>query len=123
LTAHGTRIDRVRSFGMSDELERLDQLVPVVYPRSLLYFVSGVLEAEADAPLVGMERFYATDGPFAADKLPDVETVRHHLGADGRSVWSISDAAGGLASGSTSHGGFDDDPSTLKSVQQFVRGT
>ena len=42
---------------MTDELEQADRLIPVIYPHSLLYFVSGVLEDEADKPLLGMERY------------------------------------------------------------------
>ena len=35
-------------------------LVPVIYPASLLYFVSGLLEDEADQPLIGMQRYLAS---------------------------------------------------------------
>ncbi|HST61622.1 MAG TPA: hypothetical protein VLK84_23155, partial [Longimicrobium sp.] len=70
--AHGDRIAHFRSFGMSDELERADYLLPdsifqklpalrvlkKIYPHSLLYFVSGVCEDEVDKPLVGMHRYH-----------------------------------------------------------------
>src|SRR3712207_8891098 len=47
---------------MSDELEKADAVAGAVYPRSLLYLVSGVLEAAKtgtvpDAPILGMQRF------------------------------------------------------------------
>ena len=65
LNNHGARIHKIRRFGMRDEVEVEDVLVPIVYPRSLLYFVSGLLEFSddeptervADTPLVGMQRF------------------------------------------------------------------
>ena len=49
-----------RMFTMTDDAERKDGLLPVVYPRSLLYFVSGLLETGPDGkgepgdPLVGL---------------------------------------------------------------------
>jgi hypothetical protein len=117
---NSARIDRLRVFCMRDELECRDQLASIVYPRSLLYFVSGLLEPEADRPIVGMQRFHSGKGPFGETCIQDVDAVRKHLQHAGRSVWSVADAEGGLASGSTSHGGFDDDPPTLKSVQTFI---
>jgi len=57
LANHQSRIAHFRSFGMTDDWEIADRLLPVVYPRSLLYFVSGLLEETIDEPLVGMERF------------------------------------------------------------------
>ena len=35
-------------FTMTDENEKKDRLVPVIYPHSLLYLVSGVVEPEVD---------------------------------------------------------------------------
>ena len=48
ITSHGRRLGNFRMFTMSDALERKDRLVPVIYPHSLLYFISGVLESAYD---------------------------------------------------------------------------
>ena len=47
LAHHGSRIRDFRCFTMSDDFETKDRLVPAIYPHSLLYFISGVLEDEA----------------------------------------------------------------------------
>lgn len=108
-----------RMFTMDDSHERSDRLVSVVYPRSLLYFVSGVVEREDDGknafdmPLVGMERYYARDTsrPDVYEDLGDaVRTVREFVRTGSRTVWSVTgaDALPGFRSDSISHGGFAD---------------
>ena len=64
LSANAGTIRHFRQFAMTDVLEGRDSIVPIVYPHSLLYFVSGLLEWSADAdalidePLVGMEEVH-----------------------------------------------------------------
>jgi hypothetical protein len=115
------RVRRLRVFSMKDEYERADRLLPGVYPRSLLYLVSGVLESEPDCPLLGMERFYADVSPFTASAFPQIDAVRGALAAipDSR-VWSIAAGGDGLASDAVRHGDFDDDHATLESVQHLI---
>jgi hypothetical protein len=120
LGTHGDRIERLRVFCMQDQYEQRDRLVSVAYPRSLLYFVSGALEGEADTPIVGMQRFYETDGPFAPGRVGDIDAVRAYLQEPERAVWSIADSPGGLSSNAVSHGDFDNDPVTLASVSKFI---
>jgi hypothetical protein len=112
------RIRHLRSFGMKDELERVDGIVPVIYPRSLLYFVSGLLEDEVDLPLVGMERYHSGQRPYAGEKFVDIARTRAFLdGLGARSVWAEMDGGDGLRSTARKHGSFDDqDPKTLDSV-------
>ena len=38
--------------------------MPWLYPSSLLYFISGVLEPQADCPLAGMTRYYSLEPPY-----------------------------------------------------------
>ena len=108
-----------RMFTMDDDHERTDRLVSVVYPRSLLYFVSGVVEREDDGknafdmPLVGMERYYARDTSTRdvyEDLGDEMRTVREFVLTGPRTVWSVTgaDALPGFRSDSISHGGFDD---------------
>jgi len=129
LAANRASITAFRQFGMHDALEAKDSIVPIVYPHSLLYFVSGLLEwsDEADAlidePLVGMERYVTTIPPFDALAFADVETVRAFLTAAGtnRAVWSDASLGAGMNSTSHTHGDFDNDPTTLDSVAHILR--
>jgi hypothetical protein len=117
------RIAGFRMFTMHDAKEREDRLVPVLYPHSLLYFVSGVVEGAADTPIVGMERFY-DEKRFPADEFPKVKAVREFIAeVDGRVAWSITPAgaAEGCRTSAVKHGDFDDqDPATLASVKHIV---
>ncbi|MFF1695060.1 hypothetical protein ACFVXC_15715 [Streptomyces sp. NPDC058257] len=110
--------DRFRMFTMTDPAERADHLVPFLYPRSLLYFVSGVLERgpsqrSAVMPIAGMQHWYLD----AAAVGPDSDDLRGFLRADSaRTVWSPGDGGPGLRSGARSHVAFDHDPDVLASV-------
>ncbi|MDJ0643195.1 MAG: hypothetical protein QNJ15_10280 [Erythrobacter sp.] len=122
LSGHQSSIAAYRMYTMDDDREKADRLVPVLYPHSLLYFISGVLEDESDKPIVGMERYF--DGTrYPGARFPAVESVRnfHKAGPD-RSVWSVTNAnaAQGLRSEATDHGGFDDDPATIDSVTHMI---
>jgi hypothetical protein len=118
---HGDRIRRLRIFCMNDQLECRDRLLPGVYPRSLLYFVSGALESQADWPLLGMQRFHVNPEPFADPDFPEIDRVRAALATKTNStVWSISTGMPGLASKAMRHGDFDDDDATLNSVACFI---
>ncbi|WP_030573238.1 hypothetical protein [Streptomyces aureocirculatus] len=119
----GELFDRLRMFTMTDEAERADQLLPPLYPRSLLYFVSGVLERgpaghSALAPIAGMQRWYTNDGAFGEQDSAD---LRAFLGADAqRTVWSPVDGEPGLSSGARSHAAFDNDPEVLASLARML---
>lgn len=127
---NNTLFTSFRVFGMADTSECKDAIVPLVYTRSLLYFVSGLLEKGpdekpyADVPLVGMQRFFVdTDGYATATE----SAVRNFVidstlaPAARRWVWSPSNDGNGLNSQSLKHGDFHDDPSTLESVQNILR--
>lgn len=127
LAAAHERIASVRAFGMQDEAERRDRLVrpvPFLYPRSLLYFVSGVVEEEVDMPLVGMQRYHTGMTPYDPARMPAIAAVRERLNGFGHPwVWSPTplDSPPGRASGATRHGDFDDDPATVASVIHLLR--
>lgn len=126
------RIGRFRMFAMSDALERKDSVLgnnlSFIYPSSLLYLVSGLFEEHADeglwdAPLVGMQRFLVGDSSWLTDvnEGPSLAAVRKFLATNGHmSVFSPSGAGDGLNCNAISHGGFDDEASTLKSVATFL---
>lgn len=124
LARHPDRFKRFRVYTMADDYERADQLVPRVYTRSLLYFISGVLEPdEVDAPIMGMMRHAGRQGVFA-NGLP-AEWAAFITGQD-RLVLSDStvldpNATAGRRTASRSHGDFDDDMLTRESLTECLR--
>lgn len=131
VTAHGERIANVRRFAMRDAVESNDVLVPVIYLRSLLYFVSGVVEfgddtlaqRNVDTPLIGMERFQLDHHVFDAQGFPEIHTVEAFLNRfHGHSAWSVTGAnePEGRRSESCHHGDFDNETETLKSVKHIL---
>ncbi|KAA3619258.1 MAG: hypothetical protein DWQ08_15535 [Proteobacteria bacterium] len=146
LANSGDRIRSFRSFGMTDELERDDQiwgndtelgdgadLRRFIYPSSLLYLVSGILESDVDEdgtsrdapdkPLLGMQRYYENTKVYDPNEFPQVRQVREWLGnKPDRLVWSIaSGQPDGLNSKSIDHGAFDNDPDTLASILAILK--
>jgi len=120
--------DHFRLFSLSDELEAGYWEVPGVYPRSLLYFVSGVVEREngmsaQDLPLLGMKRYYDDDATY---QQPDVQHVRQllALASNKRSeVWSEVNGGDGLRSDALKHGAFDstdERKATIESIQHIL---
>jgi pimeloyl-ACP methyl ester carboxylesterase len=111
-----------RMFTMEDALECKDHLVPGVYPRSLLYLISGILDGEADSPVVGLRRHTTGEAPY--DGAPFAQVSRFLADPETRLVLAKTrdDAAEGLRTSSTHHGDFDDDALTLASVTAIVAG-
>ncbi len=121
----------IRVFNLSDERESTDSILtgtPVrwLYPRSLLYLVSGLAEEEVDSPLLGMMRFLQAkkaDGTFRFDG--DATTmIRALLGTQGtdnpRLVVAAESDGAQQASTSKTHGGFDEDGPTLQSIAHVL---
>ena len=123
VAAHGSRIRNFRQFGMSDDREAGDQMVPIIYPSSLLYFVSGLLESEPDEPLVGMARYLDRTDVYDIDSFPNIEAVRQFYANYAESlVWSPSSAGSGRNSDGKHHGDFDDqDGPTKDSVAHILK--
>jgi len=121
LTYSGGRVAGLRIFGMSDPLERKDAIANVAYPASLLYFVSGVLEGDADTPLAGMQRFYGP--PFDASDFPSIQAARKFglMTRTHASIWAPSSGGDGVSCDMTSHGGWAATALTLASVQHIIR--
>ncbi len=124
VTDHASLFDRFRMFAMTDKAECEDRLVPLIYTRSLLYFVSGVLEREADGtsspakPIVGLNRYYgaAKQGEAAA-----IGTIRKFVDDDPtRVVWSPAEGGDGLSSSAVHHGDFDDDALVRASLTYLI---
>lgn len=133
LDKHDARIGRVsqeqrrfRMFTMTDENERNDQLIPklkLIYPHSLLYFISGVLEKEGggDMPIVGMQRYY-DERHYPGSKHRDIVPFRELVDLHGsHAVWSQSLGANGHSSVALAHGDFDEDPATRGSLTHILK--
>lgn len=122
LASAGKRVASLRIFGMSDAVERQDHLVQGVYPASLLYFVSGVLEDDRDEPLVGMERYYSPRyDPARFKTIADVKQFPC-LQKDHAYAWSQTAGFDGANCDMTTHGGWVDAAATRESVLYLLRG-
>jgi hypothetical protein len=120
LVSRPERFERFRMITMRDDYETKDILVPYVYPRSLLYLVSGIMEEQTDLPICGMQRFISGVEPFDDSNLVAIKTFLHK---DDRLVLSKTPdtAAPGFRSSALNHGGFNEDPLTRESVQTILR--
>jgi hypothetical protein len=124
LARHPERCQNFRVYTMDDRYEREDQLVRGVYTRSLLYFVSGVLEPdEVDAPIMGMMRHASRQGAFADGAAAEWAAF---MAAQQRQVLSDSafldaGAIAGRRTSSLTHGGFDDDGPTRESLTTLLK--
>lgn len=106
---------RFRMFTMNDAAEKADRVGGPIYPRSLLYLVSGCFEDRPDAAILGMERFLGHTQTTAGR---DYDDVRHWLGAEKRLIYSptLDGAFDGLQTRALKHGDFDNDKLTLGSL-------
>jgi hypothetical protein len=155
---YGKRVKGIRVFGMTDTAECKDLLMSSdtgdspdasilgrVYPRSLLYLVSGICESfEAqnaaspskmdayDMPLLGMERFFSNQQVFNSNYASILDARRalpttNEALRDLKSVRVLSptpsQAGRGLRSGALKHGDFPGDSQTQDSLEFcFVNG-
>jgi hypothetical protein len=113
LSRHSSVFRNFRMFALSDELERGYWEIPAIYPRSLLYLVSGVVEKRDDGksafdrPLVGMQRYLNDTNTYNEQEVQAVRTFLER--SQDSCVWSIAEGQGaGLESNAVRHGGFDD---------------
>ena len=97
------RVKRFREYHLTDRAEQQDPTCrPVLgYGRSLLYLVSRSFEGGGEVPILGMERHF----PREVAKLGNVQVV----------------IAPSEQCSSTTHGGFDDDNATMRSVIAGMR--
>lgn len=113
------RYDRLRVFALSDAHESRDAIHPL-YPRSLLYLVSGLLEAKADTPLAGMARHLTGLPPYDNEGGVDMANFLSHQARLVTAPTSLT-ADAGWRSEARHHGGFIDEPVTRESVLTLLR--
>ncbi len=110
ITGSAQGLENLHLFGLGHQLEE-DDSVLWLYPRSMLCLISAALEAERKTPILGMEQTHTQDA--------DLRNFLASVGAD--VTWSkTTGGAPGRRSQATSHGTFDDDPSTLGSIAHLI---
>jgi hypothetical protein len=148
---YASRVRGIRIFQMNDETEQQDHLMSKdvgpndpsilgkVYPRSLLYLISGVCEyfdGEGgigphafdgdDMPILGMDRFYAHSSIFTRGVYPSVGQARTQFAvapptAPTKYVRVLSPTAptpdDGYRSTAEKHGNFPGDGPTMNSIR------
>lgn len=103
-------IDRLQVFNLDDRRER-DDTVAGVYRKSLLYLVSQAFEEQPPAAILGMQRY--TDALLREAKLGEVGD---------RFAVHYADGSGAARSHSRTHGGFDNDATTMNSLLTTILG-
>jgi hypothetical protein len=148
-TSHyASRVRGIRIFQMKDATEQQDHLMSrdvgpadpsilgSVYPRSLLYLVSGICEYFEgqggdgphtfdgnDMPILGMDRFYTQSAVFTPGDYPSVGRVVEQFAAAPSSNYvrvlspTATTAKDGYRSTAEKHGNFPGDEPTIKSIQ------
>ena len=102
LKGNSPRITKLRQYNLTDAREQDDTCLDI-YQKSLLYLVSNAFEEKKHMPLLGMELFSAHE-PLAGD---------HKIYYAGRDKTHTD---------SMSHGGFDNDMTTLNDILANVLG-
>jgi hypothetical protein len=109
-----------RMYTMSDDFESDDSLVPYVYTRSLLYFISGVLEGKDDVPIAGMERYQSGEKPYTSAEFEKLRSFLADKLVLANSLELDPDAQPPYTTSAVTHGGFDDDQPTIDSVNALL---
>jgi len=123
LIDHTDSFDSFRTFTMTDKYELEDILLDYdymrwIYPSSLLYFISGVLERRSDYPLAGMMRYYSGKSPYRTKDILAAKAYMDNAGHIATSP-SSSTASKGMQTHCFDHGYFDNELITLASVNFF----
>jgi hypothetical protein len=108
-------VNAMRLYSMCDEREHGYWEVRHIYNASLLYLISGILEAKSDTPILGMQRFYSGTGPY---KVPELLEVDHFF--TNELVWAPSLIAPQRETDGKTHGGFDEELLMKASLQDIV---
>lgn len=124
---------RFRMFTMKDEFEIQDTLVPLLYPRSLLYLISGILEGDesgvlkendlgyADSYIVGLHRHIRMRPPYDNNLLREIYNFLDPDNPNSETiVLSKSQGGSGKNADATTHKGFTFYNEIAKSVNYFL---
>lgn len=118
------RYEKLYCFTMLDKNECQDILVKYFYTRSLLYFISGILEESGegfDEYILGMERYLVDSPPYHKDE--NLKLIRNFFKtpkAELITSESLYSAPIGYRTTSLTHGDFDDNESTIESISYLL---
>lgn len=102
------KIGAFRMFTMEEKLEIKDRCIPLIYTRSLLYMISGILEKdEYDAAILGMQRYLLPNHPYDVDDM--LNKIAEDLkGIPNSTIYSLTkdDAPPGQRCVADHHGNF-----------------
>lgn len=107
-------VENIAVFTMREKLEKADNCMGL-YRKSLLYLIFHALELLPRTSIVGLQECITRDKDLAATfGLSGPPDPRAEV------IWSESNAGPRSSSESHTHGGFDDDPSTMESVLRRI---
>ncbi|MFZ1085846.1 MAG: hypothetical protein WAN35_12855, partial [Terracidiphilus sp.] len=116
-----SRVAKLRIFGQGDSYEIKNAIVGPLYPASLLYFISGVLEGASDEPVLGMQRYYTLPVYNSAD-FPEISSVKGFAPLKLPHAFAWSDIVQGVGANCDmhTHGGWQQAPETMESINSIV---
>lgn len=113
----GKGVETTTLYTMKRDLERADNCAGL-YRKSLLYLIYHALEPAVRTPILGLEESLRAN--VKTQKLFGLNGTKAKAG---EVIWSLTPSQEGRsASGSRTHGGFNDDPATMNSVLRRVLG-
>jgi len=127
IVLHPGRYQQFRMFTMNDDFEKANHLLPIIYDRSLLYLISGILEPTAvDTSIAGMMRFGTGQNPFNTPLLSSVTKFLQPPGGPSKVVLartSVTDptAKSGFRSNAARHQDFNTDADTQDSLVAMIK--
>jgi Alpha/beta hydrolase of unknown function (DUF900) len=127
IVLHPERFKQFRMFTMDDAFEQSNHLLSVIYNRSLLYLISGILEPEeVDAHIAGMLRFDTGVKPFDSSMLIAVRKFLLPPGGPqttvlARSMVNDPGAKPGFVSNAARHQDFNLDADTCDSLVVMLK--
>ena len=110
----GSGVDALTMYTMTKDFERADKCSSL-YRKSLLYLVSNAFEAERGEPILGLEESIRGDADLMA-----AFGIAGNPGAHSVVFSQTAATSGKSATRSKTHGGFDNDVSTMESVVRRV---
>lgn len=128
--ANRNRVKHFRMFTMDDEHECKDWMLSIAYTRSLLYFISGMLEGtdkkDVDTPILGLHRHIRNQSPYSdIDILERAHKYLYGLTGDSKvlvlNTNGQSDAPEGWRCDAKKHGKFIENKYVQESLQFYLR--
>jgi hypothetical protein len=117
---NGEAIESIHNISLGDVFERADRCPG--YPRSLLYFTSGVMEEDEEAlwdvPIIGMQRYYRSAFPDDGHGLK--RALNFFAARPGSLAWIDGSKSTRGVSTARRHGDFDADPVTQRTLMRYM---